>query len=472
MKTITLSRVLCLVVIGVLHLHARPAAAQADPVAIVVNRGSDGLDVIDVNAGTSWPAFASGSLGSRPTDIVYDEKSGRIFVSQSGSIGTFNARLPDGRGSIQILASGEGSGIALDPVGRRIFVSYRSAGGGQTDGLVNEISIANPAAAVITQRTVPGMPDLSFIAWDALNRRVYVVEDDGRVARTSTAGWTWSSVGGSGVPSPGGILADPSGGVWITGRAPARLMRFFSTDVVSTYTMTAAKAPRGLNFDPLDPGVIFIAVDDISRVRKYTIATNTFINSMSTGTRPQDVVKTKNGWLVSANRLSGNGTPGNVSINVPGNLAANTNRTVPVNIDPLALVSVDVPRLFADPSSGNYCYRRAGDTSSKTFTLQNTRVNRARMDLGTVTVGGLNPANYVLTGANTCNAARLNWGDSCTFTLRFTASGPSNQPPPPPFGPPAFSYWPAQVSVTSIDASANATIGLRADVGLCTIFTF
>jgi hypothetical protein len=472
MKTITLSRVLCLVVIGVLQLNARPAAAQSDPVALVVNRGSDTIDVIDVNAGTAWAPFASGSLGSRPTDVVYDEKSGRIFVSQSASIGSFNARLPDGRGAISIPASGEGSSIALDPVGRRIFVSYRSAGGGQTDGLVNEISIANPAAAVVTQRIVPGIPDLTFIAWDALNRRVYVVADDGRVARTSNAGWTWSNVGGSGVPSPGGILADPSGGVWITGRAPARLMRFNTADVVSTYTMNAAKSPRGLNFDPLDPGVIFIAVDDIARIRKYSIATNTFINSMSTGTRPQDVVKTTNGWLVSANRLTGNGTPGNVSINVPGNLAANTNRTVPVNIQPTALVSVDVPRLFAEPSSGNYCYRRTGDTSTKTFTLQNTRVNRARMDLGPVSVAGLNPANYVLTGANTCNAARLNWGDSCTFSLRFTASGPSNQPPPPPFGPPPFAYWPAQVSVTSTDASATATIALRADVGLCTLFSF
>lgn len=470
MKTLTLFRVLSFGVTAVLLGGAGLAVAQTDPMAIVVNRGSDGLDVIDVNAGTTWPAFASGSLGSRPTDIVYDEKSGRIFVSQSASIGSFNARLPDGRGSLPILAAGEGSSIALDPVGRRIFVSYRSAGGGQTDGLVNEISIANPAAAVITQRTVPGMPDLTFVAWDALNRRVYVVGDDGRVARTSNAGWTWTNIGGIGVPSPGGILADPGGGVWITGRSPARLMRFLPTDVVSTFPMNAATSPRGLNFDPLDPGVIFIAVDDIARVRKYTIATNTFVDSISTDTRPYDVVKTKNGWIVSANRLSGNGTPGNVSINVPGNLAINTNRTVPVNIQPVALVSINVPRLHAEPSLGSYCYRRAGDSSTRTFTLQNTRLNRAQVDLGNVTVGGLNSANYVFTGANTCNAARLNWGDTCTFTLRFTATLPSNQPPPPPLGPPAFAYWPAQVSVTSTDLRASATIGLRADVGLCTLF--
>lgn len=469
MKNSTLSRVLLLVVTGALLLHARDAAAQSDPLAFVVNRG-DGLDVIDVNAAVGLAPISTG-LGSRPTDIVYDERSGRVFVSQAGSVGSYNARLPDGRGTIQIPASGEGSSIALDAVGRRIFVSYRQGPDeNQSDGLVNEFSIANAAAPVLTQqRIVPGLPDLQFIAWDALNRRVYVVEDDGRVARTTNGNWTWTAVGGIGVPSPGGILADPNGGVWITGRSPARLVRLNTADAVSTFTMNAAVKPRGLNFDPNDSGVIFIAVDDIGRIRQYSIATNTFINSMTTGalSRPFDVVKTKNGWLVSADRLSGNNTPGNVSINVPGNLAQNTNRNVRVNIEPVSIASVDLARLTADPSNGAYCYRRSGDTSSKTFTLQNTRLNRVRMDLGPVTVGGLNPTKYVIT-ANTCNGARLNWGDTCSFTLRFTATPPSNQPA----NPPTFAYYPAQVSVTSTDSPASATIGLRADLGTCFTLPF
>ncbi|MGH9887437.1 MAG: hypothetical protein ACREBE_18045, partial [bacterium] len=94
MKTSTLSLGLFLAVTGTFLAPARDAAAQSDPLAIVVNQGSDALDVIDVNAATAFAPFASGTLGSRPSDIVYDEKSGRIFVSQSASIGSFNARLP------------------------------------------------------------------------------------------------------------------------------------------------------------------------------------------------------------------------------------------------------------------------------------------------------------------------------------------------------------------------------------------
>ncbi len=466
----TLSFALVLVVAALLNpLNARDASAQADPIAIVVNRDSDGLDVIDVNAGTKFAPFMSGGLGSRPTDIVYDATSGRIFVPQRGSVGSFNALLPDGRGAAPIAISGEGSGIALDPVGRRVFVSYRASSDAQTNGIVAEISIANPASPVVTERLVPGVPDLQFVAWDARNQRVYVVEDDGRVARTDNGGWNWTLVGGAGAPNPGGILADPNGGVWITGRAPGRLMRFNTADAVSTFTMTAATQPRGLSFDPSNSGVIFIAVDDINRIRQYTIATNTFANSMTTDSRPQDVVKTSNGWLLSANRLAGNGTPGNVSINVPGNLAQNTNRIVAVNVVPVALTAVDVPRISAQPANGAYQYCRTGNSSTLTFTLQNTRVSRARMDLGAVTVGGLNPANYVLTGANTCNAARLNWGDACTFSLRFTATLPSNQPPPL-FNTVPIAYWPAQVSISSTDSTAAATIPLRANLNLNSCF--
>ncbi len=124
-------------------------------------------------------------------------------------------------------------------------------------------------------------------------------------------------------------------------------------------------------------------------------------------------------------------------------------------------VAVELPRIFADPSSGNYTCCRTGDVSTKTFTLQNTRVSSARMDLGSVTVAGSNPASYVRVAANTCNAARLDWGDSCTFSLRFTAALPSVLPRPP-FGGPSIAYWPAQISVASTYGSASATIPLRA----------
>ncbi len=471
MKNPKLSLAVFLVSFGALLASARDAAAQADPIAIVVNRGSDALDVIEVSGmPRTWAPFASGSLGSRPTDIVYDEKSGRIYVSQTGSVAGFNGRLPDGRDFVSIPATGKGSGIALDPVGRRVFVSYRSDSDAQTNGLVNEISIANPAAPVVTQRVVPGLPDLEFIAWDARNQRVYVVEEDGRVGRTDNGGWNWTGLGRIASTGGGGILADPNGGVWISGRNPAALVRATTTDAVATYTMAAATNPRGLVFDPADPGAILIAVDDIARIKKYTIATNTFANVMSTDTRPQDVVKTKSGWVVSANRLSGNGTPGNASINTPLSLPVNTNRTVALNIEPRALVAIEMPRLNAEPKSGAYQYCRTGNSSTMTFGLQNTRANRTRMDLGAVTVAGLNPVNYVLTGANTCNAARLNWGDSCSFTLRFTATPPSNQPPPTLPGTIPIAYWPAEARITSTDGSATAIIPLRSNLNLSTCF--
>jgi hypothetical protein len=311
---------------------------------------------------------------------------------------------------------------------------------------------------MLTTHSVPGVPDLRFIAWDARYRRVYVVDSNGAIARTGPGDRVFAAVAGleTAAPNPGGILADPAGGIWVSSRNPAKLVRILENGTRTEYALANATGARGLAFDVQVAGTILMAVDDLGKVVRFTPSTGTFANAMSTDPRTQDVGVTQSGSLVSVNRVASSG-PGSVTLD--GVTVATTQERS------IALAVVEVAALTPDPGVHAFCYNRAGDRVERSFQVQHTAIDRRRLDLATLTVGGMNPANYAIT-ADGCSAARLNWGDTCSFSLRFTASGPSNQPPNPFVTGPQIATWPGEVSIASADASARAKIALSGRVNL------
>lgn len=429
------------------------ATAHADPVAFVVNADSASISVVDVNAGTALGTFSTRgnprATGQEPSDVIFDAKSGRLFVSASGRLMSYNGRVPDGRGLIEVAAQGQPSALALDDAGRRIFMAHEDLGLGLPDGFITEFSIADPLNPVaVAQHTVRGLPDLRFIAWDPKFKRVYVMEEDGRVARTDAGptNWVFMLVGGAGVTAPGGILADPNaGGVWLSGRGTmGRIMRITEPGLISTATtLSRGGQPRAMSWDPGTANSLLLAVQDINEVRSFNTVTNLTSLALATGVAPVDAAKigTK---VVSANRVASNV---NGSVSITGGATAST------EIKPVAIAVADLPPLFPEPSTATYCYNFAGDSSVKTFTVQNTRLSRLSAVIADPTMAGLNPTNYAVTG---CHNVTLAWGASCTFTVRFSAQPPSIEPPPA-FPPPIVggfrpATWPAEIVVASTNA--------------------
>lgn len=476
---------------ALLAILSAGGAAQADPVGYVVNEDSNSVSVIDINAGVTRATVStydgySPNAGKAPRDVVVDPRSGRVFVAVQHRLVSFDGRLSMNRMPGEMVAGyhevrqndmvydmaltgvqNESSGLALDDAGRRIFMCHEEIGS-HPWGYIHEFSILDPANPKgVRQHTLPDVPDLRFIAWDAKFQRLYVVADDGTIVRASSAGlggdlsFTTLFQGSAGAPNPGGILADPSGGIWVTSRVPAKLVRIDASGIRTEYAVPGAQHPRGMAFDRSVPANLLIAVDDLDRVKRFTPGTGTFAaDAMSTGDRPQDVAVTLGGAKVSANRhASGNG-----SITRDGTSFAIT------QVKSTALAIADVPRLMADPGSHSFCYNRTGDVAYKSFKVQNLRPDRLPVTLAPVRFGGLNPTNYQIyatsTSSNTCHAARLEWGQTCSFTLKFTASGPSNQPPPLFGSGFQVAYWPAEAIVTSTDALSTARISLRGALNL------
>jgi YVTN family beta-propeller protein len=460
-------------------------SAHADPVAYVVNADANSVSVVDVNGNTTraniptWDGV-SPSAGRAPSDAVFDPRSGRVFVAAQHRLISFDGRYAREQAGNETLAAwrnairwhevrqndlaydalqtgvqDEASGIALDEVGRRIFMSHETIGT-HPNGYVHEFSILDPANPKgVWRHEIAGITDLRFIAWDAAQRCLYVVSDDGKVVRATTTGLgnlSFSTLfsGAAVAPNPGGILADPSGGIWLTSRsgsADGKLIRIHANGTRSDYPIPGAHHPRGLAFDRSSPPNLLIAIDDLDVVKRFTPSSGAFANAMTTDDRPQDVGVTAANQKLSVNRFSS----GNGSVTRDGARIANTQEKS------IALAVAEVGRLTADPASHAFCYVRTGSTSSKTFTVRNTRPDRQMMTLGGVQIGGLNPSNYAVT-ASTCNAT-LHWGDSCSFTLRFTASGPSISPPSSsPYQTIQLATWPAVATVSATPASVGASV--------------
>ncbi len=432
----------------------------ADPVAYVVNEESFSVSVVDVNASLSRFVFNTNGTnpatsGTHPSEIVFDRTSGRLFVSGQNRLMGFDALLPDGRGRSETPAQDRASCLALDETGRRVFMSHRTIGG-STDGLVTEFSILDPRNPVATQRTVPGVPELRFIAWDSRYRRVYVVEQNGRVVRTDPDTWTWRVVAGAGAPLPGGIIADPAGGVWIATRFPGRMVRVTEPGVRTQFNLTGTNAPADMSWDPNTPNTLLIAMEDQALIWSFNTVTGANQGVAGTDMSPVDAGRIA-GKFVSANKVNGN-TNGSVTIGAPFS-------RVGVGVNPVAMVLVDIGRLTAEPAGATYCYNQAGDVSTKTFRIQNTRLDGMPLSVTTPAVVGpaVNADNYTVTSTG-CNAATLAWGATCTFNVHFVAEGPSSQPPPIfPIGPFQPATWPAEIVVgASNDASAVVRIPVRA----------
>lgn len=435
-------------------LLATASAASADPVAFVVNGDSHTVSVVDIESRQTRASIStvgqSGFSGLNPTDVLVDPRTGRVFVSSRERLVSFDGRMADGRGFYALTASDEGSGVALDEAGWRVFMSHEQVGG-SANGIVSEYSLGDPnAPAFVREHEVVGVPDLRFIAFDARNRRVYVVDDGGAIARTHVDDMVFTRLAGVTAPNPGGILADPNGGVWITSRTPAKLVRVFENGSRSEWTVPDAQHPRGMAWDREVAGALLIAVDDRNRIVRFQPASGAFSNAMTTDARPQDVGTTSGGAIVSVNRIGAS---------VLGSVTANGLTIAATDLKSTALAVADVARLTPTPNEHKFCYKRLGDRDEATFRIQNTRVNRQRIDLTQLQIGGANPSNYVPI-SNTCSAARLNWGDTCQFRLRFTASGTSVEPPPSsPYG---GATWPAEVRIASTDGSSSVTVPIRA----------
>jgi DNA-binding beta-propeller fold protein YncE len=433
--------------------------ALAGPHAYVVNAYSHTVSVVDLGSGATvanvptWDGYAP-NAGREPKDVLVDPRSGRVFVAARAKLAHFEGftnNLADDLG-----IQDEASGLALDDAGRRLFVCHEQIGS-HPNGFVTRVPISALGMPGSPQQfEVPGVPDLRAIAWDKLDRRVYVVDDDGTVARTGSDDMTFGTLSGVSAPNPGGILADPSGGVWITSRGtPAVLVRIRENGMATYHTIPNMKVhPRGMSWDRT--GKILIAVDDESVVKRFDPATGAFSGAMSTEARPYDVAVTFAGNMVSANR-KGDMVAGSVTMD--GQTRATT------QVESIA-IDVHNPHLMPDKTAHSFCYNRTGDRSSYRFTLRNTRMDGARMDLAPIQIGGMNPGNYALVGSNTCAGARLNSGDTCQFTLEFTAAGPSSQPPPLFGGGYQVPYWPAQASIASTDGQSEARISLRGGLSL------
>jgi len=192
---------------------------------------------------------------------------------------------------------------------------------------------------------------------------------------------------------------------------------------------------------------VLIAVDDLDLVKRFNPSTNQFANAMTTDDRPQDVgVTLANQKLAVSRFASGNGGVTRDRAHI-----ANTPEKS------IAMAVTDVARLTPDPASHSFCYARLGDTATKTFEVRNTRPDRQMMTLAGVQIGGLNPSNYTVLSSS-CNAT-LNWGDSCSFTLRFTASGSSREYSSwSLFKTIQIATWPAIATVSATPASAGASV--------------
>lgn len=444
-----------------LSILVATGAAQADPVAFAVNADSNSVTVVDlarelVRANLLvWDGFSPNAT-REPRDAVVDPRSGRLFVASRARLVSFDGRLADGRGRVEVPAADEASGLALDEAGRRLFMSHEQQNS-YPNGIVTEFSIADPAAPVaVAEREVVGVPDLRYVAWDPKYRRLYVVEDDGRIARTGSGTLSFATLSGAGAPNPGGILVDPSGGIWVSSRGPGKLVRIAESGARTEFAVPDGANPN-LGFHPRGlawkQGRLLVAIDGLDKVRRFDPATGTWSDEMTTGDRPQDVGVTAAGQTVSVNRRTLDG-----SVSVAGREIAVAQQNT------MALAVVEVARLTPDPATNTFCYNQTGDRDEKTFVLQSTRVDRQTMNLGQLAIGGANPANYVVI-SDGCSSARLSWGATCQFRLRFTASGASVQPPSPLGGyqPPR---WPAQVTISSTDNTASTTIPLQAGLQL------
>ncbi len=425
--------------------------AQADPVAYVVNADSNSVSVVDINAQTTrenlstWDGSAP-NVGREPKDVAVDSKSGRAYVATRGRLVHFDTRGPNPM-QPRFVASqwDEGSGIAIDEPGRRVFMSHEQSAG-ESFGVVSEFSISDPVNPVLlAEHQIAGVPDLRFIAYDAYNRRLYVVAENGTVVSTGYGNLSFFALGGTG--APGGMIADPSGGIWLTNRVPGKLVRILDNSTRTEWPIAGAQNPRGLARET--SGSILIAVEDLALVKRFTPATGAFTNAMMTDMRPQDAGVTSTGAVVSANRIA---SSMNGSVTKNGMFAATT------QVKSIAMTVLEMLRLTPDPASHGFCWNRTGDTSEKTFSVRNTRSDRVTMNMGSVAIGGQNPINYAIV-SNGCNAARLNYGDTCQFRLRFTASGASNQPTNP-FVTYQIPRWPAEATLSSTDNSATARITL------------
>jgi DNA-binding beta-propeller fold protein YncE len=439
------------------------SSAAADPVAFSADEVSGTVTVVDVNTGIVRATIAvSDTFPREPRDVAVDPKSGRVFVAADGQLISFDGRQPDGRGMHRVLARANGSSLAIDERGRRVFMAHEETS--QSTGVVSEFSIADPIRpTLVREHVVPGMTDLRLVAYDWPNARVYVVDDDGKIARTGRGDTSFAYFGDlSG--APGGILVDPMGGVWVSirGSTNGKLFRLTEPGALTRYTFMGYSQPRGIAWDVLAPGTILVAIDATpGQIMRFTPSTGALTLVMSTDPKPQDVGVTAGGARVSVNR---------VASGVDGTMTKNAAYLAPTGEKPVALAVTELARLTADPPSKGFCYSRIGDTAEQTFTIQNTRIDRGSIDLLPVAFGGANPANYQLVGTNSCSAARLQWGQSCAFRVRFTASGPSVEPPPR-FGTVLTASWPAEAIVSGTGGSATTRIPLRGAFSLNSCYT-
>jgi hypothetical protein len=137
----------------------------------------------------------------------------------------------------------------------------------------------------------------------------------------------------------------------------------------------------------------------------------------------------------------------------------------------IAMTVLEMARLTPDTTAHGFCWNKSGDTSERTFTVRNTRSDRGTMTMGNVAIPGptamypyRNPGNYAIV-SNGCNGARMSWGDSCQFRVRFTASGPSAQAPSPLLY--QVPYWPSEITLASTtDPMASMKIAVRGSLNL------
>lgn len=456
---------------AVVGLALTSGRANADPVGFAVNKDSNDVSVVDLT--TLATRATIGTLmsgvsdpGAEPTDVVVDPQSGWVYVSSKLRLIAFNGRLAVGKTPPPIVAVNtrdEGTGLALDAANRRLFMSHADTAG-FAFFTISEFSIADPAQPVFVREIVaPPLSgqstDLRFIAWDAKFRRLYVLAQDGRLYRTGQDNMTFA-MPADGVINPAGMLADPSGGVWMTSRIPGTLFRLANAGPLVPYA-AGSNHPRGLAWDPSGKGSVLVAVESRNVVRRFWPHLGAFdaFDPMVTAEEPQDVARTAAGAIVSVNRRI-NSSAGNVTVAGVSQPVDTTGQRS------IALAVAEVARLTATPASHSFCWNQAGDIKTKRFTVQNTRLDRASMNLNAVQIAGPNPTRYVTIGKNTCNAASLKWSASCEFTLQFTAEGACVQPPPQFPGGAPICYWPSEVVVASTDGTATTVIPVRGSVAL------
>lgn len=459
-------------IIGLLFgLALGSGRADADPVGFAVNQDSNSVSVVDLTTRTTRATIGTlmagpNDPGAAPGDVVVDPQSGWVYAASNFRLIAFNGRLAVSTPSVvAVPARDKGTGLAIDVAGRRIFMCHGDLPG-LDYGIVSEFSIANPAQPVliaehIAERTF-GVPatDLRYIAWDPLHLQLYVASSDGVVYVTDAGTMNFVDYS-TRIPTPGGILADPVGGVWVSSRATGdgRLFRF-RPGVTNTSYAIGNNNPRGMAWDTTIPGTIVVAIDTQNVIRRFRPGTGTYdaVDVMLTDANPQDVGVTAAGAVVSLNRRVG-AAAGNVTVaGVSQPVDTTGERSV-------ALAVTEIAKLTATPASHSYCWNRHGDVRTKLFTVQNTRLDRLAVTLSPVVMAGSNPGQYVV-GKNTCASKALKFGATCQFSVQFTASGGCVQPPPPFPGTLPICYWPAEVVIASSNGSATTRIPVRGSVAL------